>query len=131
ILISAAAVSDYMPVEVSSEKLKKGADKIVLQMQQTPDILKEAASKKRGRVVVGFAAESQNMIENAVKKLREKNLDFIVANDITRKDIGFGSDYNEVTIIDKHGQQERIPLLSKDRIAECIMKRIVDGLGKM
>ncbi len=125
IFISAAAVSDYMPVEVSSEKLKKGADRIVLQMQQTPDILMEVASKNWSGIVVGFAAESQNMIENAVKKLREKNLDFIVANDISRDDIGFGSDQNEVTIIDKHGRQEKIPLLSKDRIAECIMRRIL------
>lgn len=124
IFISAAAVSDYMPIGVSKEKLKKDACEITLKMQQTPDILMTVADKKCDKIMIGFAAESQNMIENAVKKLKEKNLDFIVANDITRNDIGFGSDQNEVTIIDKHGGQERIPLLSKDKIADCIMRRI-------
>ncbi|MBI4777630.1 bifunctional phosphopantothenoylcysteine decarboxylase/phosphopantothenate--cysteine ligase CoaBC [Candidatus Desantisbacteria bacterium] len=129
IFVSAAAVSDYMPVEMSNEKLKKGADKITLQMQQTPDILMEVASKRCNKIMVGFAAESQNILKNAVKKLREKNLDFIVANDITRNDIGFGSDQNEVTIIDKHGEQEKIPMLSKDKIAECIMNRIAEMMS--
>jgi phosphopantothenoylcysteine decarboxylase/phosphopantothenate--cysteine ligase len=126
IFISAAAVSDYMPIEVSDEKLKKDAERITLQMQQTPDILMEAAYRKGNKIVVGFAAESQNMIENAIEKLKKKNLDFIVANDITRNDIGFGSDQNEVTIIDKYGQQEKIPIAYKGRIAECIIRRIAD-----
>ncbi|MBU0702008.1 bifunctional phosphopantothenoylcysteine decarboxylase/phosphopantothenate--cysteine ligase CoaBC [bacterium] len=128
IFISAAAVSDYMPVGVSDEKLKKGAGEITLKMQQTPDILKTVADKKGAKIMVGFAAESHDLIENAVKKLKEKNLDFIVANDISRKDIGFGADQNEVTIIDKESRQEKIPLLSKDRIAECIMSRIIEVL---
>ncbi|MFH1962071.1 MAG: bifunctional phosphopantothenoylcysteine decarboxylase/phosphopantothenate--cysteine ligase CoaBC [bacterium] len=128
IFISAAAVSDYMPVGVSDEKLKKGAVEITLKMQQTPDILKTVADKKGAKIMVGFAAESHDLIENAVKKLKEKNLDFIVANDISRKDIGFGADQNEVTIIDKESRQEKIPLLSKDRIAECIMSRIIEVL---
>ncbi|MFH1859697.1 MAG: bifunctional phosphopantothenoylcysteine decarboxylase/phosphopantothenate--cysteine ligase CoaBC [bacterium] len=128
IFISAAAVSDYMPVEVSNEKIKKGACEMTLQMQQTPDILRDVAANKGNKIMVGFAAESHDLIENAVKKLREKNLDFIVANDISRKDIGFGADQNEVIIIDKDGRQEIVPLFTKDKIAECIMNRIVEVL---
>ncbi|MFH1095980.1 MAG: bifunctional phosphopantothenoylcysteine decarboxylase/phosphopantothenate--cysteine ligase CoaBC [Candidatus Desantisbacteria bacterium] len=125
IFISAAAVSDYMPVEVSKEKLKKGAVEITLLLQATPDILKEVAANKGDKIMVGFAAESHDVIENAVKKLKEKNLDLIVANDISRGDIGFGSDQNEVTIIDKRGGQERVPLLAKEQVAEYILRRVV------
>ncbi|MBI4753219.1 bifunctional phosphopantothenoylcysteine decarboxylase/phosphopantothenate--cysteine ligase CoaBC [Candidatus Desantisbacteria bacterium] len=125
IFISAAAISDYMPVIVNKEKLKKGADEITLLLQSTPDILREVAADKGDKIMVGFAAESQDVVENAVKKLKGKNLDLIVANDISREDIGFGADQNEVVIIDKQGGQEKIPLLSKDKIAERIMSRIV------
>ncbi|OIP42313.1 hypothetical protein AUJ95_01810 [Candidatus Desantisbacteria bacterium CG2_30_40_21] len=130
IFISAAAVSDYMPVEVSKEKLKKGADEITLSLQSTPDILREVAVNKGNKIMVGFAAESHNIVENAVKKLKEKNLDLIVANDISREDIGFGADQNEVTIIDKRGGQERVPLLAKEQVAEYILRQVVGVIQK-
>lgn len=131
IFISAAAVSDYMPVIINKEKLKKevaplaDADEITLLLKATPDILRLIAANKGNKIMVGFAAESQDIVENAVKKLKEKNLDFIVANDISRSDIGFGSDQNEVTIIDRQGGQERVPLIAKEQVAEYILRRVV------
>jgi len=123
ILVMAAAVADFKPVMVSKEKIKKADDeKIVLELTKNPDILKEISKMKRDKqIVVGFCAESENLLTNAKKKLMEKKLDFIVANDISRIDIGFNSDFNEVTIIDKNEITFKIQKQSKIDIAKKIL----------
>lgn len=124
VLIMSAAVADYTVREYSYSKIKK-SDDLLLRLRKNPDILSElSAEKKNGQIFVGFAAESDNLQENALKKLKSKNLDFIIANDISRDDIGFDSDFNEVTIFSKNGSKEKISKCSKKQIAEIILKRI-------
>ncbi len=127
-LIMAAAVADFRPKNVAPDKMKKrdGIPQIVL--EAAPDILKAVAGlraeKKRPRVVVGFAAESRDLLENANEKLRSKNLDFIVANDISTEEAGFGSETNRVTLLFPGGKQETLPLMSKADVAETIIERV-------
>jgi len=121
-LIMAAAVADYTPVERAEGKIKKGDGKLILELERTDDILKSVPDVK---VKVGFAAESEDLIENAKGKLIEKKLDFIVANDVG----GFGSEENRVTIIDRAGVEE-LPLLPKREVAERILDRVVRLLGE-
>jgi phosphopantothenoylcysteine decarboxylase/phosphopantothenate--cysteine ligase len=125
-LIMAAAVADYQPKEVTGAKIKKESTDLTLELVRTPDIL---AGVKGDFVRVGFAAESEDLIENAQKKLTQKRLDLIVANDITAADSGFGADTNRVTLIDKQGNVENLPLLTKKEAAEKILDRVV-GLLK-
>ncbi|MFC1962855.1 bifunctional phosphopantothenoylcysteine decarboxylase/phosphopantothenate--cysteine ligase CoaBC [Chloroflexota bacterium] len=120
-LIMAAAVADYYPGEASAGKIKKGAGVLKLELVRTPDILTEV---KGVLIKVGFAAESDNLVENARKKLKGKNLDLIVANDITLSDSGFGSDNNRVSLIDKRGEVEDLPLMSKGEVAEKVLDRV-------
>jgi phosphopantothenoylcysteine decarboxylase/phosphopantothenate--cysteine ligase len=124
-LVMAAAVADFMPEKPASRKTKKD-DGLDIKLIKTPDILSEI----RGDFAkVGFAAESENLVENATAKLKAKKLDLIVANDITDENSGFGSDTNKVTIIDEEGKVEQLPLLSKRDVAEQILDRVV-GLFK-
>jgi phosphopantothenoylcysteine decarboxylase/phosphopantothenate--cysteine ligase len=134
-LIMAAAIADFRPVQTASQKIKKQDDDSppVLELTRTPDILLEL-KKDRARhalhVVVGFAAESENLIANARRKLEKKGLDFIVANNITATDAGFGSDYNRVIILD--GQHtEDIPRATKTRISERVIERVAALLKTM
>lgn len=127
ILVMAAAVADYSPKNTAENKIKKGSESLVLDLIRTPDILSEMPD---GLVKVGFAAESENLEENARKKLKDKRLDLIVANDITAKDSGFGVDTNEVVIIDRNGGTERMPLLQKSEVADKIFDRIADVIRK-
>ncbi len=120
-LIMAAAVADYAPIEVAKEKIKKGPDGLTLTLRRTADILKGVTDV---RVKVGFAAESGDLIENARRKLVEKTLDLIVANDITEAGSGFGSENNRVLIVDPKGVEE-LPLLSKREVADLILDRVV------
>ncbi|MCJ7769238.1 MAG: bifunctional phosphopantothenoylcysteine decarboxylase/phosphopantothenate--cysteine ligase CoaBC, partial [Dehalococcoidales bacterium] len=106
-LIMAAAVADYQPKNIAEKKIKKDKAGLIIEMVKTPDILAEV---KGNFIKVGFAAESEDLIANAKKKLKEKDLDLIVANDITAKDSGFSADTNKVTIIDKSGKLEDLPL---------------------
>jgi phosphopantothenoylcysteine decarboxylase/phosphopantothenate--cysteine ligase len=125
-LIMAAAVADYQPKEVAKAKIKKGAGGLTLELIKTPDILAEV----RGNFIrVGFAAESEDLIENAKEKLQRKQLDIIVANDITAADSGFGADTNRVTLIDKRGKVEELPLLTKREVADRILDRVAGLLG--
>jgi len=124
-LIMAAAVADYAPTEVAKEKIKKGPEEMTLTLERTADILKGVTDV---RVKVGFAAESEDLIENARRKLIEKELDFIVANDITEPGSGFGSTENRVTMIDRSGIIEELPLLPKRKVAERILDRVVQIL---
>ena len=124
VLVMAAAVCDYRPESFSDEKIKKGRGGMSLELVQNPDILTEVCGVRRPHVVVGFAAESENLLENARKKLERKNLDLVVANDITDPGLGFGSDYNAVTILGRDGGVEDTGRLPKDEIAALIIDRV-------
>jgi len=125
IVIKAAAVADYRPARYSPAKVKKGPGRRSLILQKTPDILQEIGKRKGGRFLVGFAAETKDLIENARRKLLQKNLDLIVANAINQPQGGFGQESNQVKIIDREGRVEEIPLLPKAEVAEIILDRIV------
>jgi len=125
-LIMAAAVADYKPQAAADNKIKKSEDCLDIKLVKTPDIL---AGAKGDFVKVGFAAESEDMVENAIKKLADKGLDLIVANDITAEGSGFGANDNKVWIIDKTGQVEDLPLMSKAEVANKILDRVVGLLA--
>jgi phosphopantothenoylcysteine decarboxylase/phosphopantothenate--cysteine ligase len=126
-LIMAAAVADYRPIRAAKDKIKKGKAGLTLELERTPDIL---GSVKGNFIKVGFAAESSNLVENAKKKVKQKRLDFIVANDITARDSGFGTDTNRVTIIDRKGKIDSLPLLAKRELAERILDKMAALLPK-
>jgi len=121
-LIMAAAVVDYQPKEVARAKIKKEAPDLTLELVRTPDILAEV---KGNLIKVGFAAESEDVIENARRKLEKKKLDLIVANDITAKESGFDVDTNKVTIIDRDGNVDDLPLMTKREVADRVLDRVV------
>lgn len=124
--IMAAAVADYRPKSASPLKIKKTADSLTLELERTQDILaKLGAMKRPEQVLVGFAAETDHLVDNALKKLHGKNLDWIVANEVGGKEGGFGSDSNAVTIISKNGARTTIPLQSKRSVAERILDAIL------
>jgi phosphopantothenoylcysteine decarboxylase/phosphopantothenate--cysteine ligase len=125
ILFMAAAVADYRPAQAARAKLKKGPGRLVLELDRTVDILAELAPRKGNRLVVGFAAETEDIIANAERKLAEKNLDIIVANDVAGGDTGFAVDTNSVTLIDRSGQHVRVPLMGKDEVADRIIDRVL------
>lgn len=127
-LIMAAAVADYRAKEISDIKMKKTSkDEISIDLIKNPDILKEISSKKKSnQVLVGFCAESENVLEYAKEKIQKKGCDFLVANDISRSDIGFSSDYNEIYIIDKNLNIEKVEKAPKTQIA----KKILEGVCK-
>jgi phosphopantothenoylcysteine decarboxylase/phosphopantothenate--cysteine ligase len=122
-LVMAAAVADYRPTEAADQKIKKSDDDLNITLSKTTDILKTA---KGNFVRVGFAAESQNLVANAKAKVDSKKLDLIVANDITAEGSGFGSDTNQVTLIDRDLVVEELPLLSKYDVSNRILDRVKD-----
>ncbi len=125
VIIKAAAVSDYRPKETAQQKIKKGAEALSLDMVKNPDILALLGQTKKDHpvVLVGFAAETQNLLENAQQKITAKNLDMIVANDVSRTDAGFGTDTNAVKIIHAEGRVEDSPLMGKIEVAHLILDR--------
>lgn len=124
-VIMAAAVADYRVKKIAPQKMKKTSnDEISLTLVKNPDILKEISSRKTTQVIVGFCAESENLIQNAKEKISKKGCDYLIANDISRKDIGFSSDYNEVTILDKNGNMKKIEKADKFTIARKIFEEI-------
>lgn len=134
-IIMAAAVADYRVKEVASQKMKKtDADEISLTLVKNPDILKGLCEKKlelnssdnkaKNPLIVGFCAESENLLDNAKEKINKKGCDYLIANDISRKDIGFSSDYNEVTILDREGNMQKLERADKMTIAKQIFKVI-------
>ena len=125
-MIKAAAPSDYRPETVRNQKIKKdkNLDGLNIKLIKNPDIAAYFGGIKEDRIVVGFAAETNNLIQYAEKKLREKNLDFIVANDISKDGAGFKSDTNIVTIIGRDGAIADYPMLDKSKIAEIILDKI-------
>ncbi len=124
ILIMAAAVSDYRPKQKAPEKIKKFKLETVLELELNPDILAEAGKKKNSRIMVGFAAETENLLQNTREKLEKKNLDLIVANDVTLPGAGFKVDTNIVKIMDRSGKVEELPLMTKEDLADRILDRI-------
>jgi phosphopantothenoylcysteine decarboxylase/phosphopantothenate--cysteine ligase len=123
-VIKAAAVSDYRPKKKVRDKEKKNGKPIAIEMSPTVDILKELGNDKGERILVGFAAETTDHEANAIEKIKKKNLDLIVVNDVSREDRGFASDKNEVTIIDREGNRELVPLMPKLDVANRILDRI-------
>src|SRR3990170_606938 len=121
-LIMAAAVSDYRPVERAPQKVKKGPERVSLELERTPDFLPEVTGSL---VKVGFAAETNDLLANAGAKLVEKGLDLIAANDVTAPDAGFAVDTNRVTILDRDGGVQELPLLPKYDVAHRILDRVV------
>ena len=123
-VIKAAAVSDWKPLGRAQEKEKKKDQPIAVEMIPTPDILAELGRNKGACTLVGFAAETTDHVANAMVKIKKKNLDLIVLNDVSMDDRGFATDSNEVKIIDREGSEEHVPLMSKDDVAERILDRI-------
>ena len=128
-LVMAAAVADYRPIEVQTQKIKKTGEALNLQLTRTSDILGEVAEMRTAghgpRVVVGFAAETQDLLENARAKLQRKRLDLIAANDVSAPDAGFGVDTNRVTLLSADGTLEALPLMSKNEVAHAVWERVV------
>ncbi|MXW44186.1 MAG: bifunctional phosphopantothenoylcysteine decarboxylase/phosphopantothenate--cysteine ligase CoaBC [Candidatus Dadabacteria bacterium] len=125
IVIKSAAVSDYSPREKSEQKIKKSKKQLSIPLKKTRDILKSLGENKKDRILVGFAAETENIVENSQKKLKEKNLDLIVANDVTAPQAGFGEDTNIAWLVDR-GKVEELQLMSKFELANRILDRIKD-----
>ena len=125
IAIMAAAVADYHPVSVAPEKLKKDGRDLVLRLKPNQDILAGLGKIKNDQYLVGFAAETEKLLENAAKKMKAKNVDLLVANDVSRKDIGFGSPANEVTLLRPQKPELQLERSSKDKIAAEIFKVII------
>ncbi|KXG75981.1 bifunctional phosphopantothenoylcysteine decarboxylase/phosphopantothenate--cysteine ligase CoaBC [Thermotalea metallivorans] len=131
VFIKSAAVADYRPKAVAVNKIKKGEGDLTIEFTRNPDILKELGKRKRnGQILVGFAAETQGLIANAKAKVETKNLDFIVANDLTKEGAGFQSDTNIVTMIDKYGNMEHYDLMPKKELADTILNKIKSLLGR-
>ena len=126
IVIKSAAVADYKPKEYSKEKIKKGEGDLNICLTRDNDILKFLGEIKTHQVLVGFAAESNNVLENAERKLKNKNLDFIVANDITSSDTGFGSEDNKVVILSKNNEKLELEKMSKKEVASNIFDMILE-----
>ena len=124
VIIMTAAVSDYKPKESFDQKFKKTNGPLKIELTRNQDILKSLGETKSNQILVGFAAETENIEKYAKKKLKEKNLDFIVANDVSKKSSGFGSDMNEVIIFDKD-RQIQLEMMSKDDVAKEILNKIV------
>ena len=125
IVIKSAAVSDYRPAETSLNKIKKGDTTMLLKLTKTPDILADLGRKKADKILVGFAAETDDVLINARGKLKTKNLDMIVANDVSRMDAGFGTETNEVKIILADGTVKELPMMTKNEIAHKILDSIL------
>ena len=128
-LVMAAAVADWEPVTAAGQKMKKvaGQDILTIDMKKTPDILAEVSALPG--LKVGFAAETENLLNNARDKLERKNLDMIVANDVSATDAGFAVDTNRVVILDKSGGQDELPLMSKREVADAVLNRVSALLG--
>ncbi|MBQ7723864.1 MAG: bifunctional phosphopantothenoylcysteine decarboxylase/phosphopantothenate--cysteine ligase CoaBC, partial [Selenomonadaceae bacterium] len=127
-VIMSAAVADYRVKNISEQKIKKSAENLTLELVKNPDILRELGGLKKSQVLVGFAAETQNILDYANKKLVEKNLDFIVANDVTAEGAGFGVTTNIASIIWRGGKIETFPKMTKADLSEKIIERVADLL---
>lgn len=128
VVVMAAAVADYTPVEVATEKVKKSPGASTVELRRTEDILAGLGADKAGRLLVGFAMETGDLVARAGDKLRRKNLDLIVANDLRVAGAGFAVDTNVVTLVHRDGRTEQLPRMSKDAVADALLDRIVPML---
>jgi phosphopantothenoylcysteine decarboxylase/phosphopantothenate--cysteine ligase len=126
IIIKAAAVSDYRPKEAVKQKIKKGEEETLLVLKKNEDILLKLGQNKDSRILVGFAAETENLEKNAKEKLIKKNLDMIVGNLLDGKSSGFGTDTNKVVFFYRNGDKEQLPLMDKDMVAHVLLDRILE-----
>ncbi|MBE6086794.1 MAG: bifunctional phosphopantothenoylcysteine decarboxylase/phosphopantothenate--cysteine ligase CoaBC [Clostridium beijerinckii] len=126
IVIKSAAVADYKPKNYSTQKIKKGDGELCIEFIRDNDILMELGSKKKNQILVGFAAESQELKDNAMSKLQRKNLDYIVANDITASDTGFASEDNKVIILSREGKEIYLDKMSQEKIATNLFDIILE-----
>ncbi|HUH65582.1 MAG TPA: bifunctional phosphopantothenoylcysteine decarboxylase/phosphopantothenate--cysteine ligase CoaBC [Syntrophales bacterium] len=127
VVIKAAAVADYRPSARATSKIKKTGNGLDLHLERNPDIILEVGRNKATRILVGFAVETENLVENARRKLKAKNMDIIVANDVTKEGAGFGYDTNIIKILFTNGKVESMPLMSKMEVAD----RILDSIKKI
>jgi phosphopantothenoylcysteine decarboxylase/phosphopantothenate--cysteine ligase len=130
IVIMAAAVSDFKFAEVSLQKIKKKDMREKISIVQTNDILKDLGQKKERKILVGFAAETEDIVNNALKKIREKNLDLIIANNVLQEGIGFEADYNQVSVIYPDGKRFHTEKKSKLEISQIILDKIEEIIGE-
>ena len=129
VVIKSAAVADYKPKNYSNKKIKKSDDDFVIELDRNKDIAQEIGKIKNNKILVGFAAETNDLIENASLKIKKKNIDFIVANDLTKEGAGFGVDTNIVKIIDKEGNITEYPKMKKEEVANIILDKIKELLS--
>ena len=129
VVIKSAAVADYKPKHYSNKKIKKSEDDLFIELDRNKDIALEIGKIKEDKILVGFAAETNDLIENANLKIKKKNLDFIVANDLTKEGAGFGVDTNIVKIIDKEGNINEYPKMKKEEVANIILDKIKELLS--
>ena len=129
IAVCTAAVSDFKPIIKNKQKLKKKKNFDKIQLEKNPDILEYLGKNNnyKPKILVGFSAETENVIENSLEKMREKHCDIIVANDVSKKETGFNVDLNEVVIIDKNGDTQSIKKSSKKFIASILARKIIDS----
>ncbi|MCX5831205.1 MAG: bifunctional phosphopantothenoylcysteine decarboxylase/phosphopantothenate--cysteine ligase CoaBC [Deltaproteobacteria bacterium] len=125
VVIKAAAVADYRPAVRAENKIKKRDDTLLLKLERNPDIIAELGKNKGKRFLIGFAMESENLVENAASKMAKKNMDYIVANLVTKKGAGFQGDTNIVTIMGRDGIIEELPLLDKMQVADRILDKLI------
>jgi phosphopantothenoylcysteine decarboxylase / phosphopantothenate---cysteine ligase len=133
VVIKSAAVADYRPKHVFDQKMKKQPGEVVLELERTTDILRTLGERKEHQLLVGFAAETEQVDEYAQKKLASKNLDMIVANNVTTEGAGFGTDTNIVTLYKRSGESKELPILSKHDVATEVLKEVkemLEGLKK-
>ncbi len=124
IIIKAAAVADYCPIATAEEKIKKDKNNICLELKNNPDIIAEVGKNKGNRILVGFAMETRNLLDNATEKLKKKNMDLIVANNLREEGAGFRTDTNVITIIDRAGKTEALDKMTKMEAADAILDRV-------
>ena len=124
-VIMAAAVADYHAAEISDKKLKRGKGALELRLETKPDILKHLGEHRGEKLLIGFAAETEDLMANAIRKLREKNLQMIVANNVVEVGSGFDGDTNIATIIDCYGAERSLPLMTKDELADQILDHLL------
>lgn len=125
IVVKSAAVADYRPKTVAAQKIKKSTDSMILELEKTPDILLELGKRKEGQLLVGFAAETGDVEENALAKARQKNLDLLVANDVTLPGAGFGTDTNIARLVYPDGTVIALPKMDKLALAHCILDEVL------
>jgi len=124
VIIKAAAVADYRPVVRAEQKVKKKSDELIITLEKNPDILAELGRLKKDQILIGFAAETENLMEHATAKLKRKNLDMIVANDVSRDGAGFDVDTNIVRFLYADGRTEELDLMTKTEVAGHLLDRV-------